>query len=158
VNYWNSRRRRAGIVLACVSVVNASCYEYQPLSGTSPTAGQHVEFVLSDSGRVALGQQLGPGVLRVDGLLRQVRDGAYEVGVDHITTISGGSANWGGESVRIPIADVSQAGLRSLSRTRTALVAAAAVVGIGLFIASRSLSVLGGASRDSTGTGGHPQT
>jgi hypothetical protein len=158
VNYWNSKRRRAGIVLACVSVVNASCYEYRPLYGTSPTAGQHVELVLSDSGRVALGPQLGPGVLRVDGLLRQVRDGVYEVGVDHITTVSGGSANWGGESVRIPIADVSQAGLRSLSRTRTVLVAAAVVVGIGLFIASRSLSVPGGSSRDSTGTGGNPKT
>jgi hypothetical protein len=154
VNHWISRRRRAGIVLACVSVINTGCYTYRPLYGTAPTAGQHVELVLSDSGRVALGQQLGPGVLRVDGLLRQVRDGSYVVSVDRITTISAESANWGGESVQIPVSDVSQAGLRALSRTRTALVAGAVVVGIGLFIASRSLSVFGGSSRDTTGTGG----
>lgn len=145
-------------MLACVSVVNTGCYEYRPLFGTAPTAGQHVELTLSDSGRVALGQQLGPGVLRVDGLLRQVRNGSYVVGVERVTTISGESANWGGESVQIPAADVSQAGLRTLSRTRTALVAGAFVVGLGLFIASRSLSVFGGTSRDTTGTGGNPKT
>ena len=141
-------------MLACVSLVNTGCYVYQPLNGGTPPVGEQVELTLTDSGRVALGSQLGPGVLRVDGLLRQVGDGAYEIGVYHVSTISGATANWAGERVRVPIADVSQAGIRKLSRTRSALVAAVVAVGIGLFIASRSLSVFGGAPGDSTSTGG----
>jgi len=145
-------------MLACVSLVNTGCYVYQPLNGVTPPVGEQVELTLSDSGRVALGSQLGPGVLRVDGLLRQVGDGSYEIGVYRVSTISGETSNWAGERVRVPIAAVSQTGIRTLSKTRTALVAAAVAVGFGVFIATRTLSVLGGASRDTTGGPPPPKT
>ena len=145
-------------MLACVSLVNTGCYTYQPLFGVTPPVGQQVELTLTDSGRVALGSQLGPGVLHVDGLLRQVADGAYEIGVYRVSTISGETSNWAGERVRIPVSVVSQTGIRKLSKTRTAIMAAVVAVGFGVFIATRSLSVGGGTSRDTTGGPPPPKT
>lgn len=143
-------------MLACVSVINTGCYVYQPLNGLTPAVGEQVELTLTDSGRVALGSQLGPGVLHVDGLLRQVGDGAYEIGVYRLSTISGETSDWAGERVRIPVSVVSQMGIRKLSKTRTVLIAAVVAVGLGVFIATRSLSIGGGSSRDTSGTGGPP--
>lgn len=136
------RRRAAGLVLAAVMLVNVGCYTYQPLIDARPQPGQQVSLELSDQGRAALGGQLGPGVLRVEGTLESVQNEQYTVSVSRIATISGGSANWGGERVNIPVNDVSQAGLRAFSRGRTALLAGVLIVGVGAFIVTRN--VLGG--------------
>jgi hypothetical protein len=132
--------------------LNAGCYEYRPLYGTTPVPGQDVALDLSDQGRAALGEQLGGGVLRVEGTLHEIQDGQYVVGVGHVTTVGGGSATWDGEQVKIPVADVSQVGLRSLSRTRTALIAGAAAVGVVLFIVTRSFSGSGNPTVPDSGT------
>lgn len=145
------RRRAAGLVLGAVMLVNVGCYTYQPLIDTRPQPGQQVSLELSDQGRAALGGQLGPGVLRVDGTLDAVQNEQYTVSVSRVATISGGTANWGGEHVTIPITDVSRAGLRTFSRGRTALLAGIVVVGVGAFIATRGL-VGGGIQPDNGGT------
>ena len=148
------RRRAAGLVLWAVMVVNVGCYTYQPLIDARPQPGQQVSLELSDQGRAALGGQLGPGVLRVEGTLDAVQNEQYTVSVSRVATISGGTANWGGERVNIPVNDVSQTGLRAFSRGRTALLAGVVIVGVGVFIATRS--VLGGGTISSTDTSKGP--
>ena len=134
------RRRAAGLLLGAVMLCNTGCYTYQPLVDTKPQAGQRVSLELTDQGRAALGEQLGPGVVSVEGTLQEVQSDQYVLGVSRVTTISGGTANWGGERVRIPMADVAHSGLRTFSRSRTALVIGVAVVGIGVFIATHGLN------------------
>lgn len=147
------RRRAVGLVLGAVMVVNVGCYTYQPLYGARPQPGQDVSLELSDQGRAALGGQLGPGVLRVEGTLQAVQNDQYTMSVSRVATISGGTANWGGEHVNIPVNDVSQAGLRTLSRGRTALLAGVVLVGVGAFIATRGLFGGGFIPASDTGKG-----
>ncbi len=148
------RRRAVGLVLGAVLVVNVGCYTYSPLIDTRPLPGQQVSLELSDQGRAALGGQLGPGVLRVEGTLESVQNDQYTVSVSRVATISGGTANWGGEHVTIPVNDVASAGLRTLSRGRTALLAGAIAVGVGAFVATRGL--FGGGFQPATDTGRTP--
>jgi hypothetical protein len=130
----------SGLLLGGVMVLNVGCYTYQPLGTARPEPGQRVTFELNDQGRVSLGEQLGPGVLDVEGTLQEVQGDQYVLGVSRVTTISGGTANWGGERVRIPVSAVAQSGLRTLSRGRTALAIGVVVVGLGVFIATRGLT------------------
>ncbi|HVX41118.1 MAG TPA: hypothetical protein VHB25_16240 [Gemmatimonadaceae bacterium] len=149
------RRRAVGLVLGAVMLVNVGCYTYQPLIDTRPQPGQDVSLELSDQGRAALGGRLGPGVLRVEGTLQGIQNDRYTLSVSRVTTIEGGTANWGGEHVDIPVNDVSRAGTRTLSRGRTALLVGVAIVGVGVFAATRSL-LGGGFMPDNGGDKGPP--
>lgn len=132
-------RQATGVALASVLLFNVGCYTYQPLAGTQPQPGQRVSFELTDAGRAALVDQLGQGVVTVDGTLQEITGGQYVLGVSQITTINAGTAHWGGERVRIPIADVAHAGTKALSRSRTAVLIGAVVVGLGAIILTRNL-------------------
>lgn len=149
-------RRTAGTMLGGVMLLNVGCYTYQPFVQGGPQPGQRVALELTDQGRAALGDQLGPGVLSVEGTLQGMQSDQYVVGVSRVTTISTGTANWGGERVRIPVSDVARSQLRTLSRGRTVLLVGAVVAGLTAFILTRSLS--GGGFLPSDTTSKQPQS
>jgi hypothetical protein len=144
------RRRVAGALAGGVMLLNVGCYTYQPYIESGPQPGQHVSLELSDQGRAALGPQLGPGVLTVEGMLRGTQGGQYVLGVSRVTTIGAGTANWGGERVTIPVNDVARSQIRTFSRGRTALLVGAVVAGLAAFIVTRSLN--GGGYQPSGGS------
>jgi hypothetical protein len=148
------RRRRIGIGLAVVMVVNTGCYTYQPIVDAQPQVGQTVSLELNDQGRAALSNQLGPGVLSVEGLLQQATNNEYVVSVNSVESIQGGTAHWGGERVTIPSSAVGRSSLRTLARGRSWGLAGAVVLGLVAIIMTRS--IIGGGSgtlSDSTSTG-----
>lgn len=149
------RRRFAGVASGCALLLNIGCYTYHPLNGVAPQPGERVSLQLTDQGRVALGDQLGPGVLVVEGTLQSMENGQYVLGVSRVATISGGTANWGGERIRVPAADVAQSGIRTLSTARSALLAGAVVVGLGVLFLTQGLNTGGVlATQDTSGLGG----
>jgi hypothetical protein len=151
-------RQWTAAAVGAVMLFDLGCYTYQPMIGARPDVGQQVSLELTDAGRAALGDQLGPGVLEVQGVLQAVQNDQYIVGVNEVKTITGGTAHWGGEKVHIPAADVARSQLRTFSRTRTYLVIGLAVVGVAAFIVTRAINGGGFPGGSDTGQGSTGQT
>ena len=151
---------RIGLGRACLAAfllgINTACYSYAPLA-SAPVPGSTVSFELTDAGRVGLGQKVGSGVEQIEGVVEGQNDSAYVMRMQNVTYINGQSNQWSNERLEIGKQYVTNVKERRFSKSRTALVAAGAVVGILAFIASRSLLGLGSDSEKKPGGGGEPQ-
>lgn len=134
-----ARRRLTGVAAALALATNTACYTYAPLATVTPAAGQHLALELSDQGRVAVSERLGPGVVRVEGRLLELRDSVLHVGVTRVATVGGGVANWAGERVAIPQSAVARTTERRLSKTRSFLAAGIVVAAVVAFALTRDL-------------------
>lgn len=146
-----SRRGLVGMTAALL-LLDSACYVYQPLA-TAPDPGEHISVELTDRGRVAVADQLGQGILRVEGLLVQRTDEQFVISVARVATIDGQTSNWAGERVSIPRAEVAHVAERSFSQSRTWLAVGAATAAVAAFAVSRAL-VGGGNDSTSTRPGG----
>ena len=140
--------RRLWLALPALSTMalQTGCFRYVPLVASAPQPGEHYTFDISDQGRVGLADRLGPGVLKVEGLLVRQADDAYIVSVAGIESIAGGSAHWSGEQVPVREEYIRSVERREFSKGRTAAAIGAAAAAIGVFMATRAL----------TGTGAPP--
>ncbi len=138
-----ARRRLTASVALATLALNTACYVYAPVAA-APRPGQRLALELSDQGRVALGGQLGAGVTRVEGTVRQAGSDDLVMAVERLAQISGGTSYWGGEEVRIRRADIARTEERRLSRGRTALAVGGFVVALGAFAVTRVLGGFGG--------------
>jgi len=129
------------------------CYRYVPLS-PAPQAGTRAALVLSDQGRVGMAPSIGSGVERVEGTLMTASDSDYLLSVSGLVGINGARSPWAGETVRVERGYVATALERRLSKSQTAIAAAAAGAMVALFIATRNL--LGFGSSSSANGGGGP--
>jgi hypothetical protein len=123
----------------------AGCYELQPAGGTVPQPGQAIALDINDAGRVALGGSMGPEIGQVEGRLVQNSGNEYLMAVTDVHFMRGGDQPWRGENVHIRSDYVSTVYARRLSKTKTAVMAAAGV-GVVALLATRGLGGLGDAS------------
>lgn len=130
------------LVLAAFAALPAmhGCYTYVPVdTSTAPPVGERVAFDITDRGRVALAERLGPGVLRVEGSLQQFDSGDYVLSVWGLANASEGTVRWSGETVRINRDYVGSVRLRQLDKSRTYLTFGAAAVGVYVLVATQDL-------------------
>jgi hypothetical protein len=80
-----------------------------------------------------LGDRLGSGVVRLEGTLTRTDSVDLVMNVWRVAQISGPTARWSGESVRLKREYASRVQTRTLNRGKTYLFAGAAVAGIYLF-------------------------
>jgi hypothetical protein len=138
----------------CLGVANG-CYEYVPVA-SAPPSGSVVSLQLTDTGRVALGQTLGPTVEKIEGAVESSSDSAYVLRMQSVTFFNGQKSGWRGERVIVGKRFVTNPSLHEFSNSRTTL---AIVVGVGAvlaFIATRGL--LGSGNTDTDPGGGGPPT
>jgi hypothetical protein len=117
------------------------CYTYAPAAGEL-APGSGVAYTVTDRGRVALNDQVGPGVARVEGTLLQRTGSESVIAVSRIRMIDGSISRWAGERVTVSTDHVANSYERRFSKQRTAVAVGAAAVGVTLFILTRNL--LGG--------------
>src|SRR5262249_19695210 len=117
----------------------SGCYEYVPMTASTPKVGEVVTFEISDAGRVGLSDRFGGGLAAIEGRVQAAQPSLYVIDVFTVSQLSGESALWSGESVRLQRAYVATAKGREFSRTRTALMAVAAVAIAGTLLASTHL-------------------
>ena len=143
-------RRRSVALLLLVLHGAGACYTYQPITQSAPSSGERYAFVLSDAGRAAVSQQIGPSVVRLEGTLTSTENDEYALRVYEVEAIGGSRSHWAGENVRIRQGYVSNLQERRFSRKRTALAVGGAVLGAAVFMATRSLigGVFGGGDSD----------
>ena len=114
------------------------CYVYSA-APEAPAPGTHLVLGLTDRGRVALGDSVGPGASSIEGTTVMSTDSAYSLRVTKVSYLNGQSNNWTGEALLVPRSVVTNAREQRFSRSRTWVAAAAVGGGLIAFIASRGL-------------------
>jgi len=146
--------RRVQLALMAAAVLSSSaCYTYAAVPTSQPLVEQSAEFRITDTGRIELVRQLGPGILTVEGRVVRQDDNGWTLRVYRLTDLRGQTTTWTGEVVELPRASVEMVTRRDFDRSRSVLATAAIAGGLTLFVLSRSL--LGGGSSAEEGGGGN---
>jgi hypothetical protein len=124
-------------------LANTACFAYAPVASPTPQIGQRVALAITDQGRVAVGDQLGSGVARVEGRLAAVDGDDLLLGVTRVKLVGGTTSLWSGEQVRLRREYIARIEERKFSARRTLIAAGAAAVTVGLIIATASLTGIG---------------
>jgi uncharacterized protein (DUF58 family) len=98
-----------------------ACYTYAPVRST-PQPGVQVALEVSDEGRVALNDKIGPGVVRLEGTLAGVEGDDLLVDASAVRQVRGYISDLGGVRVRLPQRFVTRMDQRQFSRRRSLLV------------------------------------
>ena len=124
-------RRLVG-VLGMMSAMG--CYTLAPVAGQPLPNGTVIALGLNDAGRLAVGEQMGSEIAEIEGRLIQKDAIAYVLSVQQVRTLRGATQVWAGERVSVNNAYVTGVSTRAFSRTKTAIVSAAAIGVIALSI------------------------
>lgn len=134
------------------------CYRAVPIDASTPPVGETVSFLISDRGRVGLGDRLGPGVARIEGRVVAAGGEEFVVNVFRVANIDGRTSTWSGETVRLDREFVDRLQGRQLNKRRTLLVAAGVTTAVVYLIATRGLGGLfNGGDDPGEGDGGPDQ-
>lgn len=147
------QRRRIGVVLAMVMLINTGCFTFVPVApSVAPKAGQQVRVQLTPDGMSAMEKALGPGVVAAEGTLVSQDAKNVVVGVTAVQLVGGLDRFWAGQNVTsFPSTIVKGVDVRAIDRGRTRMaVVAASVAVLGIFV----LALSGGGSQGSGGPGG----
>jgi len=148
--------RRWTALLAAGTHFLAGCYTTVPVA-SAPAPGSNVVLDVTDAGRVALAERLGPGVTRIEGQVTDATAEDYGIRITAVSQIDAGRTRWSGEPVRLRREYVVRSQERKLSRGRTALAIGAAAIGLALIALTRSLVGSGG-DQGGGGPGGGNET
>lgn len=127
-------RRPLAVLVGTLHLCTA-CYQYVPVQ-TAPAVGSHVGLDINDDGRVALRDQLGPSIVRLEGRVSAVETGAVIVRASSVTQISGRPVPVDDISVRVSQGHIERMDERRLSRTRTWVVIGGIVTVAAAFLLS----------------------
>lgn len=119
-----------------VLYVSTACFAYVPVRST-PEAGARVALEVTDEGRVALNEKIGPGVVRLEGTLAGVEGNDLLVDATAVRQVRGYISDLGGVRVRLPQRYVTRIDERRLSRPRTLILVGGVVAVIAGFFAAK---------------------
>lgn len=129
-------RRLTGFFVISLQLLSTACYTYAPVE-TTPQAGAQVALEVTDEGRVALADKIGPGVVRLEGTLAGVEGDELLVDASAVRQVRGYITDLGGVRVRLPRRYVTRVDERRLSRTRSLLVVGGVVAVIAAFFTAK---------------------
>jgi hypothetical protein len=104
---------------------------------TTPHPGAQVALEVTDEGRVALSEKIGPGVVRLEGTLAGTEGDELLVDASAVRQVRGYISDLGGVRVRLPQRYVTRMDERRLSRSRTLMVVGGAVAVVVGFFATK---------------------
>ena len=126
-------RRQISATIGILHVCTA-CFSYAPVQ-TTPQPGAQVALEVTDEGRVALSEKIGPGVVRLEGTLAGVEGDALLVDASSVRQVRGYISDLGGVRVTLPRKYVTRMDERRLSRSRTLMVVGGVVAIVAGFFA-----------------------
>ena len=137
------RSRRSWLGLGALAVL-AACHKYVPVNASTPPVGDVVAFTITDQGRVALFERLGPGVATIEGRVVGTEDNNYLVSVARVEQVNGTASRWSGEVMRLDRGFIDHFRRRELSKTRTWLLAGGVTAAVTALIATKGLTAIFG--------------
>lgn len=135
-------RLTGALSLMVMLATQSGCYTYAPAPGEL-APGSGAAFTVTDRGRVALNDQVGPGVVRVEGTVLQSTGSEFVLAVSRVRMIDGSISRWGGERITLSRDHVGNSYQRTFSKQRTLVAVGATLVGITAFIITRNLIASG---------------
>jgi hypothetical protein len=138
---------------ACVVVgamLQVACYNYLPLRRSSLVPASYLAVTLTDAGSEELARSLGPNPFVIRGRYLSATERGLAISVESVESRRGDLAHWAGETVVVPGEFVRQVEQRTVSPSKTVLLAGAAVAGF--VIASQAFGPASGGTL--TGGGG----
>ena len=146
-------RPAIGSLWAAALLLQVGCYSYLPVQPSLPAGPQReIAVVISDRGRVLLGERVGASVDRIDGRIEKRENGSITMAVFRVTDLRGNTATWTGEQVTIPDEAILGYRPRKLSKIKTVLLIGAMAAGV-LLTLGTSLDIFGMPSGDKPGDG-----
>lgn len=122
----------------------AGCYVLQPAAGGAGLEpGALMALEVNDVGRLALGGQMGPEIVSIEGRLVSAQADEYEVAVKSVKLIQGGNQLWSGEKVRIKKEYVAHTYERKFSKSQTIALGAVVVAAVYAVAVKQNLFGLG---------------
>lgn len=135
-------RAWAAVLLTATSTLGG-CYSHAPVVGV-PAPGSTVVLDLTDRGRVALSDSVGPSANRIEGVTAAgSSDSSYALRVSAVQFLNGQTNRWNGEPLTVRADLVGRAQERRFSRGRTVALGAAILAAIVTVIVSTDLFVAG---------------
>jgi hypothetical protein len=141
-----TRVMRLAAGLGALTVVTG-CYSYVPLFN-APATGNDVAVALTDKGRAALGDRVGPEMDELRGVLIAASDSSVSLTMRESVSLRGVSAKWSDEPVSLRREHIATMRLRSFSRGKSAIVAGGIGAAAAIFVISGGFS--GGDSKIET--------
>jgi hypothetical protein len=124
-----SAARRLALLLALLQL--AGCYTYVPVGTARPQPGSRVAIAITDRGRVALTEPVGPGARRLEGDLVEATDTSIVMAVSSVRYLDlSVPARWSGQRVELRPDHIGDVRERRLHRTRTWFAVGLAALGV----------------------------
>jgi len=107
----------------------AGCHVYVPVGPSVPAPGTEVRARISDTAALGLSNQLGPGVIGLNGSLLRVDDNEIVLDLQSVRTLDRGTFPWTREQIRLERNHILTLERKKLSVGRTALFIGSLAVG-----------------------------
>jgi len=120
------------------------CYTVQPIAGQNTALGSTLSININDAGRASLGGQMGPAINEIEGRLLDKDSAGYVLAVSQVRLFGGGEQVWSGERVRIKTEFVNTVSEKKFSKSKTALISAAAVSVVAIVLSKGLIGSLSG--------------
>jgi hypothetical protein len=151
-SFIRSMSRRGALISSAALI--GGCYTQRPLTTPVPFPGTRIVAELTDTGTVAMGNQLGPGVTEVEGIVSSADASRWRLLMVRADQRGGASTLWNREPVTFPRLALTQVTERQLDKKRSWLMAGAIVAAA--FIAARAFGAFN-ISDEGGGQTGTPQ-
>lgn len=135
--------------------LQVGCYNYLPLRRSALAPSSYLAITLTETGSDELGRYLGPDVLVVRGRYLGPTQRGLALSVEAVESRRGDISRWAGETVVVPGEFVRALEERQPSRSKTALLAGAAVFGFVLAYETFGPGASGGSPGGGPGPGRH---
>ena len=132
--------RHAGCVAALA--LGTGCYAYVPTT-SAPAAGTEVAVFLTDRGRAAVTDRVGPEMDQLRGRLLSSTDDSVTIVMLESVTLRGVSAQWTEERIAVSRDHLGSIRTRQFSRARTSIVAGTVGVAAVVFVVAGGLGIGG---------------
>ena len=134
--------------LAAVLLVITGCYAQAPLTLPVPARDTRVVAQVTDSGIVAMSNALGPGAVKVEGVIAAADAAAWSLRMVRVDYRGGKSTLWNRELVSFPRAVLANPTEKRLSKQRSWL--AAGLITATALVAARLFGAIGGGGTSET--------
>ena len=121
--------RAGSLVCLAAGLSGLGCYNYLPLRRSRLTPSTYLAVTLTESGSEELAPYLGPNAFVVRGRYLEATQRGYALAVESVESRRGDVLRWAGETVVVPGEFVRGVEERTVSRSKTVLLASAAVAG-----------------------------
>ena len=128
--------------------IASGCYVERPLEMIPPPPSTRIVATVTDSGVVAMSNQIGPGATMIEGVVSAADQSNWTIQMLRVDHRDGRTVSWNREAVTFPSNTLTQPTVKVLDKKRSWL--AAGGITVGALILAQTFDLLGSSEEDNT--------